>query len=528
MRIAAGPRRLRTANVQWDFPGTSKMTDYQEWIDAYTAPHPAGRIPPAEWVTSAEPFQLHELFAALASELEPNPVRERMAAAILAQLSKRAAAGQLSPADLPLPELADAYRRLAEITPERYRLLQILAQIGDEQSLAELAELLVQSPPGDTAHVAQISSPLVQPARRHLLPALFPRLLDGLANLSTAAAILDLANYVTRLGLMRQHPATDRQKRLAEMLGDLAHRLVRIQEQPELAGAQNIGHLIAECVSLAVSLCDALALIGSPEHTGKLFRALDLPHRRIRTEAAFALTRLGEEAGEKALLELAAEPVARLRVLSYAEELGILEKVDSQYRTEEAQAEAALVLWLAEPTQLGMPPTSCELYDQQYMYWPGYQEPVNCYLFRFHYELGRGSFSNIGVSGPLVHALATDLQDLSPDDIYSVFAGWHVEHPDVSYREPEQLSPPERQQFAQFEEALEDEGFSDVQGRLLGTFFEDRVLIAQASQEQVAGLAAIDAHGITWRSLGHTSRPLGPVEMFCLYAGRRLLTTFNA
>ena len=51
-------------------------------------------------------------------------------------------------------------------------------------------------------------------------------------------------------------------------------------------------------VGLAVALCDALAQIGNKEAIGKLYQAMDLSHRRLRTEAAAALAKLGEEAGE--------------------------------------------------------------------------------------------------------------------------------------------------------------------------------------------------------------------------------------
>ena len=67
-----------------------------------------------------------------------------------------------------------------------------------------------------------------------------------------------------------------------------------------------------EGVSLAVSLCDALALIGDASSTARLREAHEIRHRRLRVEAAAALARLGDEEGEKSLIELAAEPVARL------------------------------------------------------------------------------------------------------------------------------------------------------------------------------------------------------------------------
>ena len=68
-------------------------------------------------------------------------------------------------------------------------------------------------------------------------------------------------------------------------------------------------------------------------------------------EAAAALARLGDEDGKQELVALAAEPVARLRVLAYARELNLLDEVEENYRSPVAEAEAELCAWLAEPTR---------------------------------------------------------------------------------------------------------------------------------------------------------------------------------
>ena len=80
---------------------------------------------------------------------------------------------------------------------------------------------------------------------------------------------------------------------------------------------------------MASALCDAIALIGDTDKTTALFQAMDLAHRRIQAEAAAALVRLGIEAGSQRLGGLAEEPSVRLRVLAYAEELGILSEIHS-------------------------------------------------------------------------------------------------------------------------------------------------------------------------------------------------------
>jgi hypothetical protein len=499
------------------------VSSLSQWITDYAQSKPSS----PGWALSADAASLRDFFVLLAENPADNDARRKMVHAILAVVLPQAAAGQFT-AEFPVTELARSYRAMPDPAAEGHPLLQLLAVLGSESALVCLAELLVDVPPADAAYVAQICSPLLQEGRRHLLPKLFPRLLDGLAHLSTAAAILDLANYTIRTGLLQVHPAVDRQQRLADMLGQLVFELERIQEQPPASGPQDLAQTVNESVSLAVSLCDALALIGSREHTGKLFRALELPHRRIRTEAAFALARLGEPAGEAALLALAAEPVARLRVLSYAEELGILEKVGQQHRTEVAQAEAALSLWLADPAQLGLPPTQCELFDQRRLYWPGYDEPVECFLFRFAYELGPGAYSNIGISGPLVHSLAADLQDLPPDEIYAIYAGWHAEHPEITYSEVRRLNEMGLRDAARLQGDLEIAGYENVSPQLLGSFFGDRILVALAERDGVSGIAVIDQQNIAWRTCGNPHRPLGATEAFLIHTGKQLLAAFNA
>src|SRR6185503_9186201 len=101
---------------------------------------------------------------------------------------------------------------------------------------------------------------------------------------------------------------------LITLLGELVQTLLLLEERPDQFGdtAQELSRRVARGVALAVSLCDALALMGEQSATGKLNQALRVGHRRLRTEAAAALARLGEEAGVTELVQLAAEPVARL------------------------------------------------------------------------------------------------------------------------------------------------------------------------------------------------------------------------
>ncbi len=94
-------------------------------------------------------------------------------------------------------------------------------------------------------------------------------------------------------------------------------------------------------------------------------------------------------------------------------------------------AEAEVISWLADRDRFGVPPAELELVDERTMYWPSYEEPQNCFLFRFTYRFAQGDLTNIMIAGPLVYAFQADMRPLEADDIYAVFAGWQAEHEDI-------------------------------------------------------------------------------------------------
>jgi hypothetical protein len=329
--------------------------------------------------------------------------------------------------------------------------------------------------------------------------------------------------------MVDHHPGAGRQVQLAALLGELIGRLGALEsavpDNPKRL--EEVSQQIAEGVSIAVSLCDALALIGDRSVVGKLYQASELGHRRLRTEAVAALARLGEEAGVEALVALAAEPVVRHRVLAYAEELGCLDQVDQQYQTGPARAEAELALWLAQPSQMAVPPNSCELIDQRTQYWPGYDEPVDCYLLRFVYLIGDAEFSNIGIAGPTTHAFAADLSDLPPDDIYAAFAGWQAEHDEIREDATENVSGRQHSDVTRLQRVLADQGYEAIEPQMLGRFFGASVLVVRARCGGMPGIAVADDQRTGWWPQGASRRPIGSEEAYCIYKGRKLLQAFN-
>jgi hypothetical protein len=231
-------------------------------------------------------------------------------------------------------------------------------------------------------------------------------------------------------------------------------------------------------------------------------------------------------------MKLAEEPVARLRVLEYARELGLADQIDPQWQTPQARAEAELAVWLAEPTQFGIPPASLELFDQRRQYWPGYDEQVECFLFRFIYVVGvrdegQRSLANIGIAGPLVHAFLADLADLPPDDIYAAYAGWQAEHDEIRQYDVARLSRSEKLEVQRLARRLHDAGYAAIEPQLMGYFFGDKALVATAELSGVPGVAVADFAEIAFFPRRHSRRPLGPQESYAIYKGRKLLKSFN-
>ena len=416
------------------------------------------------------------------------------------------------------------YRSLGAASRARHHLLRLLSTAGTRSALAAFAELVASDPPRKSDDALLAFAPLFQ--RPDYPPdALFPRLLDAQDDPAIVTAVFDLANYWTASGRIGRHPAAHRVERLALLLGGLVGRLARLEERPaEFAvSPADLNAIVSESTGLIVALVNALGMIGEPSVTGKLHQALALGHRRVRTEAAFALARLGDEAGVEMLVRMAAEPVVRSCALAYLEELGKLARAAEQHRTPAARAEGELAARLALPTYFGAPPHSLELVDASRRPWPGYDEPVDCFLFWYEYHCGERSLSGIGMAGPLVHALQVDLADLPPDDIYAAYAGWGTEHPAISEIEADDLSPPQRAGWNAVRQRLMERGYESPRLVKLGRFFGDEHFVAAAHRQGRPGTVIVCGDQIEWHAQAGTPRSPDETEIYYLFKGRKLL-----
>lgn len=426
-----------------------------------------------------------------------------------------------------LPDLIAAYQSTPADAQLRGIWLQWLAQSNSPEAWLTWAELTAESPPLNEQAIPPAVTPLLKNA--HLPHHFYSRLLSGaLAHPTLAPVCLDLMNYQTRTRVVAKHPATPQAGMLNQLLGATVYQLKKIElgEVTSEQSPERIRKAVADAVSLVVSLCDAMAFCEYDAAAENLREAASLRHRQVQTEAAAALARLGFEEGVDQLVRLASEPVARPRVLTYAEELELLGRIPEQHRSDLALAESKLALWLADPRNFGVAPSKIELFDAREMYWPSYEHPVLCYLLKFKYGLGSQAYENIGIVGPTVFAFREDLRWLELDDVYAAFAGWQAEHAELYELPPEAALQSHQPLVQRSLQLLEAHDFSEPEVELLGHFFGEWLLVLSARSPHGDGFAITDGKVVNW--FGNSDdQPVSAQFAYLVYRGRRLLRAFN-
>ena len=492
----------------------------------------------------------------------PDSMDDAMWSIVLASISHRK---KFSEVPLQLDESARIhalYNHLGAHRDQRYHLLTRLTKHPNRDNLELFSELMITNPPRSIASVSAPFVPLFQQGHEFDVNAVFPKLLDGLSNPYLASPVLDFANFLVRSGRLDTHPAFERVEQLLRFVEAVVANLSELQATATAStdDLKQKQHAVANSLPLAVALCDALALIGDDRAIPSLTRLAELKHRRLRVEAAAAIIRLENQRDPNAIVQplkpqrsegqdqpteavlllakMAAEPVVRLRAVAYAEELGVVEQIAFEHRSPIALAVAELTAFLAEPIQMGMPPATCELVDSRVLYWPGYEEPRNCYLFRFTYQIATDpdnpptTYESLGIAGPLVHAFHADLSTQSTEYIYAAFAGYQAEHEEI--REVDLTSSYLRSHQQDIVDSLSQRlarfGYHDMQPQIFGHFFGESVLVASAMNDQsVRGIVVVDEVGREdWYHHSQSHRAIGPVEAWYIYKGSRLLRSFNS
>jgi hypothetical protein len=434
-------------------------------------------------------------------------------------------------------EIIDKYRRAETSREGRRALLRALAAEASPEALATLAEVVAN--PGDAgamrAEDALVAlGPLLTARRTYDASSLFPRLLDAIEFPAVAAIALDLANHVTRRKLVERHPATMMSARMETLFAGTVDGLLKIQEQRSQsktkAPREKDRRVFDQSCSLLIALADTLGLIGERSAAATLRRGLALAHRRLVTEIGAALARLGQEDGVETLVRMTEHSVVRNRAAAYLQELGLAERIPPDYASAESRAEGELAAWLSEPLHFGLPPHEMELVDRRTQYWPGYEQPVECFLFRYTYRTQTGEFSGVGIVGPVTHSFMVDFDDWPPADIYAAYAGWQAEHDEIVERAVENLSPQARLAATERCAALATQGYDDARPVKVGGFFGEEQLVATARRGGDPGVVVVAGGRASWYRSGNrraSRAAIGPTEAYFIHKGRELLRTFN-
>lgn len=423
--------------------------------------------------------------------------------------------------------ISELYLAFAPKNNVRNTLLGWLGADGSEESLQAWCDLITTQPPGNPHGLIQTFAPLIN--RKDLPVWLMKELATkGIAHPEIASASLDLMNFHVRSGQLQNHPAHSRAEQLTSLLGSVVQQMARVEEGnlPDDLSPQEISQRVSESVALTISLCDALALIKHQPAIGKMRQALELRHRRIQTEAAAGLARLNVEEGREWLAKLAEEPIARLRVLAFAEELEILDQIPDEHQNEIAIAESKLAMWLSDPKQMGIPPSEMELVDNRELYWPSYEHPIQVFLFRFRYG-SNPVYSNLGISGPLTHVFPTNVESLTIDDAYAAFAGWQAVHPKIFQMTPERAESVYPDQIEDLKAKLEENGFQNAQPALVGNFFEELILVADAQRNDMTVTALADQNDVFCFTSESEKDRIDANMAYTIWRGRRFLAQFN-
>jgi hypothetical protein len=358
----------------------------------------------------------------------------------------------------------ECYRAFRKYNPSKSLglFLQSMLFNGHSSSLRVAMDLLVDTPPLDWKDTALALSTLMQ-STNWKLADVFPRLLDS-DHPSVLAPALDLANSMVRKHGFSPHPAADRFDSLLGIFGAVTLQLQALEEDPRKFSdnVQAIQRMLFDAVSLLVSACDYFALMGEPRAIGKLNQAIELKHRRIKLEAAYALAKLGELRAVDLIVELLQDDSSRARAVAYLHELSADDRIGPEWTTSLAKAKSDLALWLSQPEQFAIPPSRIELVEQRTMLWPGFEGPQECFLLQFDYGTGEGTYSNVGFSGPFASAMSLDMKSFSNDAAFAMYLASDVEDPSESRVAWESLPESQKNSYADWLGDLESKGFDEI------------------------------------------------------------------
>ncbi|MDA7950754.1 MAG: hypothetical protein MPJ24_04625 [Pirellulaceae bacterium] len=427
-------------------------------------------------------------------------------------------------------ELVSLYFHLGSNSAVRYLLLMILAQSYCEADIKAFAKTFVADPPNTEQEIGQAIAPFLQnqPARSLLL---YPEILEGLADPLLGSIVLDLGNFLVRQNYTSSHPARTEVATLVGMLNQLTDALAVIEQRPPNPEKyETIEKQVHSSIAILISLADSLALMGAKEAIEPLKALLSRKHRRLQAEAASALLALGDSAGLEVFCHLVKDGAVRKRILAYAEELGVLNKLPEEFQTPEAKAEGELCEYLALPAQMGLAPQKTRLVKKEALFWPGYSEPVECFLLEYTYSLGENQYTNTGIVGPYCHTFSVDLSRLPAEDQFAIFAGFHVEDPSIYRLRHETLTIDQQKRVEKLYHSLETRQIQfSAEGSIIGSFFDQIYLVVLADYHEEGAFTVAEESGTVYSlPISQAVRPVGFEEAVHWYLGLKLLSAYNA
>ena len=226
--------------------------------------------------------------------------------------------------------------------------------------------------------------------------------------------LLDLANDLAANQFINSHPF-DSKPGMAQLVSYLRSR------EPER-------------FSYAGSSVMAVPFLDANRRDELLVLARAHPDFRVRTAAAWAGAKVGDNDSVGRLVDMAAEINSHHLASRYLEDLGLQNRIPDTIRTPEFQAKVEFAEWIAHPSELGNYPDSVEVVDHRTLYWPPTADERMVWLLKYSSSDEDGKpRSGIGMVGSITFALFGVTQSMSVEDIYVEHCAWELRkaNPDI-------------------------------------------------------------------------------------------------
>jgi hypothetical protein len=114
------------------------------------------------------------------------------------------------------------------------------------------------------------------------------------------------------------------------------------------------------------------------------------------------------------------------------------------------------------------------------------------------------------------------------DDIYSVFAGWHVQHDEIYEVPCEHLNSSQQAEVRRLEKMLADKDVEQIETLALTFFFGERAVLSLGIRNSSKICAVTDSLETILFPINSGPASMTPDLVLALYRGRKMLRTFNA